>query len=80
MRHDEIWKVSTGNTLEIGARVKVSEGNQYYQDYAGRNLFITGMHFNKDGESINITIGEHLGSQESDGWTVFDLLPLNEPN
>jgi len=74
MRHDEIWKASTGEQLVLGAKVGVAESSPYHQDHSGVDFFITGMHFNKDGESINITIGERLDSLESDGWTVFDLL------
>lgn len=76
MRDDKVWEASTGKPLVLGQKIKICEDNPYYQDHAGIEFYITAMSFKKDGRTINITIGETIDQQESDGWTVADILPV----
>lgn len=77
MRDDQIWHLATGKPLELGLKVQVGEESKYYQDHAGIDFYVNNLKLNKDGQTVDITIGESLGHHDSDGWTIRDLKIVN---
>jgi len=73
MRDDEIWLKANGTPLTLGLKVTISESSAYYGDYRGIHRYITGLVIERDGASVNISIGEYMGQLESDGWNIHDI-------
>lgn len=76
MRDDESWLQSTGKPLCLGLSVRINDHSPYWRDYEGIEMRITGMRFEKCGQKVNITLGENLSDQDSDGWTISELTPI----
>lgn len=59
--------------VSLGLKVTISSNSEYFGDYLGINLYITGLKYESDGKTINITLGQTSDEQESDGWRMSDL-------
>ncbi len=61
--------------LTLGLAVKICQSNMYYMDYQHAVMIVTGLEMCRDGQKVNITLGNNISERESDGWSIDDIKP-----